>query len=79
LEAERTLVKQAASRYAMPAESNYRSGLVVEKIKDELHKTVEAKRKLLERNFINFRFDEYKNPQAVNQLEEIERKMAGKE
>jgi hypothetical protein len=47
LEAERTLVKQAASRYAMPAESNYRPGLVVEKVKDELHKTVEAKRKLL--------------------------------
>ncbi len=63
----------------MPAESNYRPGLVVEKIKDELHKTVEAKRKLLERNFINFRFDEYKNPQAANQLEEIERKMVGKE
>lgn len=47
MEAERTLVKQAASRYAMPAESNYRPGLVVEKVKDELHKTVEAKRKLL--------------------------------
>jgi hypothetical protein len=31
----------------MPAESNYRPGLVVEKVKDELHKTVEAKRKLL--------------------------------
>ena len=36
-------------------------GMIVEKVKDELNKTVAAKRKLLERNFINFRFDEFKS------------------
>ena len=61
LEMERSHIKQAASRYAIP-EFPQKPGHVVEKIKDELHKTVEAKRRLLERNFINFRFDEYKNP-----------------
>ena len=50
----------------MPAEAIQRPGLVLDKIKEELHKTVEAKRKLLERNFINFRFDEYKNPLPAN-------------
>ena len=61
LEMDRANLKQAASRYAIP-ELNLKPGHVVDKIKDELHKTVEAKRRLLERNFINFRFDEYKNP-----------------
>jgi len=29
-------------------------------VKDELNKTIIAKRQLLEKNFINFRFDEFK-------------------
>jgi hypothetical protein len=39
-----------------------------------LHRTVQAKRKLLEKNFINFRFDEFKKEQmmAKLQLEENE-------
>lgn len=52
-------------------------GNIVDRVKDELHKTVQAKRKLLEKNFINFRFDEFKKEQlrAKLQLEEHERQM----
>lgn len=41
----------------------FKPGMILEKVKDELNKTVIAKRKLLERNFINFRFDEFKESQ----------------
>jgi hypothetical protein len=42
-------------------------------VKDELNRTIHAKRRLLEKNFINFRFDEFKKGQqkVVRQLEEI--------
>jgi hypothetical protein len=40
--------------------NNEKPGSIVEKVKDELNKTVKAKRLLLERNFMNFRFDEFK-------------------
>ncbi len=53
---ERSHIKEVTSKY------QEKPGAVVERVKDELHKTIEAKRKLLERNFIHFRFDEYKNP-----------------
>ena len=62
LEAERTLFKQAASRLVLPEGVNIKPGHVIDRVKEELHKTIDAKRKLLERNFINFRFDEYKTP-----------------
>lgn len=37
-----------------------KAGNIVDRVKDELHRTIQAKRKLLEKNFINFRFDEFK-------------------
>ncbi len=54
-----------------------KAGNIVDRVKDELHRTVQAKRKLLEKNFINFRFDEFKKEQlrAKLQLEEDERQM----
>ena len=35
-------------------------GDIVEMVKDELNHTVEAKKKLVEKNYVNFRFDEFK-------------------
>lgn len=53
---------------------SYKPGHIVDRVKDELHRTVQAKRKLLEKNFINFRFDEFKKEQlkAKQLLEENE-------
>ena len=35
-------------------------GDIVEMVKDELNHTVEAKKKLVEKNYVNFRFNEFK-------------------
>lgn len=61
-------------------QETFKPGSIVEKVKDELNKTIHAKRRLLERNFIHFRFDEFKKgkQQIVQELEEIERKKASK-
>ncbi|TNV73030.1 hypothetical protein FGO68_gene17551 [Halteria grandinella] len=71
-----------ASHYDDPSEhtqNTFKAGSIVEKVKEELNKTINAKRRLLERNFINFRFDEFKKgqQQVVQQLEEIEKKKRG--
>lgn len=52
--------------------NNEKPGSIVDKVRDELNKTVKAKRLLLERNFMHFRFDEFKkqNQNPVQQLEE---------
>lgn len=54
----------------------FKPGSIIERVKDELEKTVTAKRKLLEKNFISFRFDEFKkqNEGVLMQVEAIERK-----
>jgi 3-dehydroquinate dehydratase len=61
-------------------QNGFKAGSIVEKVKEELNKTINAKRRLLEKNFINFRFDEFKKgqQQVMNQLEELEKKKAAK-
>jgi hypothetical protein len=67
---------QAASKGLAGTDNKIKPGCIVEKVKEELNKTVEAKRKLLEKNFINFRFDEYRRSlqKAKEELEELDRK-----
>lgn len=70
------ILQEANARLALAAETlEPKAGNIVDRVKDELHRTVQAKRKLLEKNFINFRFDEFKREQlrAKQQLEEDER------
>jgi hypothetical protein len=70
------ILQEANHRLAQAAEtSEPKAGNIVDRVKDELHRTIQAKRKLLEKNFINFRFDEFKKEQlmAKLQLEEDER------
>ncbi len=63
---DRSHVLQAAATFQAKnlPDINTKPGQIVEKVKDELHKTIEAKRKLLERNYINFRYDEFKELKA---------------
>ena len=73
------ILQEANTRFAQAAETvEPKAGNIVERVKDELHRTVQAKRKLLEKNFINFRFDEFKKEQlmAKQQLEEDDRERA---
>ena len=73
------ILQEASARLAQAAETvEPKAGNIVERVKDELHRTVQAKRKLLEKNFINFRFDEFKKEQlmAKQQLEEDDRERA---
>jgi hypothetical protein len=70
------ILQEANHRLAQAAETiEPKAGNIVDRVKDELHRTIQAKRKLLEKNFINFRFDEFKKEQlmAKLQLEEDER------
>jgi hypothetical protein len=39
---------------------DFKPGSIVDRVKEELDRTIAAKRRLLEKNFINFRFDEFK-------------------
>lgn len=73
------ILQEANARLSAAVENTieHKAGNIVDRVKDELHRTVQAKRKLLEKNFINFRFDEFKKEQlrAKLQLEEDERQM----
>lgn len=55
---------------------DFKPGSIVDRVKEELDRTIAAKRRLLEKNFINFRFDEFKANKisAFRQLEEFNQK-----